>query len=441
MSKEDRDLIASLQSLVHSLQHRVKELEAENTMLSSRLSSCRCHEIEEACDRAVVDSSNCFDEKRRESKTGGKRNTVKNLAVKIPGYNTRTLNHHCKRYVALKIMYFGQRFYAFASEAHMEPTIESEIFKAFEKTRLLVGDKKESQYSRCGRTDKGVSSVGQVIALFLRSNLKGTGVSKSGDIVLEDQYEGEIDYVRVLNRALPNDIRVLGWCPVPVGFSARFSCLSREYKYFFWRENLNLLAMESAGRKFVGEHDFRNFCKMDAVNVHNYRRNVTSFEIFPSDVRYDGNQLWAFKIKGTAFLWHQVRCMVSVLFLIGQGLESADVIDALLDTERTMRKPQYAIAPELPLVLHSCEFESLKFICSADARQALHVHLANQCRSYQLQAAIFHEALLSCLPISSAAENQSSLNNGTSKKKASYVRLMSQATELTGWIWHSALLI
>ncbi|XP_065623186.1 uncharacterized protein LOC112033995 isoform X4 [Quercus suber] len=386
-------------------------------------------QIEEACDRAVVDSSNCFDEKRRESKTGGKRNTVKNLAVKIPGYNTRTLNHHCKRYVALKIMYFGQRFYAFASEAHMEPTIESEIFKAFEKTRLLVGDKKESQYSRCGRTDKGVSSVGQVIALFLRSNLKGTGVSKSGDIVLEDQYEGEIDYVRVLNRALPNDIRVLGWCPVPVGFSARFSCLSREYKYFFWRENLNLLAMESAGRKFVGEHDFRNFCKMDAVNVHNYRRNVTSFEIFPSDVRYDGNQLWAFKIKGTAFLWHQVRCMVSVLFLIGQGLESADVIDALLDTERTMRKPQYAIAPELPLVLHSCEFESLKFICSADARQALHVHLANQCRSYQLQAAIFHEALLSCLPISSAAENQSSLNNGTSKKKASYVRLMSQATE------------
>ena len=40
--------------------------------------------------------------------------------------------------------------------------LQSEIFKAFEKTRLLVGDKKESQYSRCGRTDKGVSSVGQV---------------------------------------------------------------------------------------------------------------------------------------------------------------------------------------------------------------------------------------------------------------------------------------
>lgn len=31
-----------------------------------------------------------------------------------------------------------------------------------------------------------------------------------------------LDYVAMLNRALPNDIRVLGWTPVPVDFSARF---------------------------------------------------------------------------------------------------------------------------------------------------------------------------------------------------------------------------
>lgn len=43
--------------------------------------------------------------------------------------------------------------------------------------------------------------------------------------------------------------------------------------------------MESAGNKLVGEHDFRNFCKMDAANVHNYRRHITSFEISPTDVR------------------------------------------------------------------------------------------------------------------------------------------------------------
>lgn len=43
-------------------------------------------QIEEACDRAVIDSSNSFDEKGGESKTSGKRNTVKKLAEKIPGF-------------------------------------------------------------------------------------------------------------------------------------------------------------------------------------------------------------------------------------------------------------------------------------------------------------------------------------------------------------------
>lgn len=41
--------------------------------------------------------------------------------------------------------------------------------------------------------------------------------------------------------------------------------------------------------------------------------------------RFDVDELWAITIKGSAFLWHQVRCMVAVLFMIGQGLESADV--------------------------------------------------------------------------------------------------------------------
>jgi hypothetical protein len=43
--------------------------------------------------------------------------------------------------------------------------------------------------------------------------------------------------------------------------------------------------MESAGTKLVGEHDFRNFCKMDAANVHTYVRRITMFEIYATDVR------------------------------------------------------------------------------------------------------------------------------------------------------------
>ncbi|XP_023551062.1 tRNA pseudouridine(38/39) synthase isoform X2 [Cucurbita pepo subsp. pepo] len=352
--------------------------------------------------------------------------TKKKAVEKTPGYNTRILDHCSKRYIALKVMYFGRRFYGFASEAQMEPTVESEIFRALEKARLLVGGRKESCYSRCGRTDRGVSSVGQVIALYLRSNLKDPPNGENGNHNSEEHHDGEIDYVRVMNRVLPNDIRVLGWCTVPVGFSARFSCLRRKYKYLFWGANLNISAMERAGKKFVGEHDFRNFCKMDAANVHNYRRCIMSFDISPCDVRMEGNLLWAFNIEGSAFLWHQVRCMVAVVYMVGQGLEDPDVVDILLDPLRTPRKPQYVMASENPLVLHSCEFEGVKFRCSTDAGEALQLHLTNEIRTYELQAAIFKEALLSCLPITN---DESFPDNRKIKKKICHVPLFSRPTE------------
>lgn len=44
--------------------------------------------------------------------------------------------------------------------------------------------------------------------------------------------------------------------------------------------------MKQAAGKFIGEYDFRNFCKMDAANVNNYRRKITFFDISPSKKRY-----------------------------------------------------------------------------------------------------------------------------------------------------------
>ncbi|EOY20132.1 Pseudouridine synthase isoform 3 [Theobroma cacao] len=349
MSNEVReiagDVVAMMQSQLQSLQNRVKELEAENAKLSAQLSKCCCHKTEKMHNGSDVKCFNSSVASQRKN-NGDDKTRKKKASERIPGYNLEIMTHHSKRYVALKVMYFGKRFYGFASEAQMDPTVESEIFKALEKTRLLVGDKKESLYSRCGRTDKGVSAVGQ--------------------------------------------------------------------------------DMENAGKKFIGEHDFRNFCKMDAANVHNYRRRVTLFEISSSNMRFEGNQLCVIKVKGSAFLWHQVRCMVAVLFMIGQGVESIAVIDALLDTEKTPRKPQYAMAPEIPLVLQSCDFEDVNFICSSDSGQALRIHLENECQAYQLQSAIFHEALLSCLPL---ANGKSLLNEGTIKKVASHVPLLSRPTE------------
>lgn len=38
-------------------------------------------------------------------------------------------------------------------------------------------------------------------------------------------------------------------------------------------------------------------------------------------------------ITGSGFLWHQIRCLIGVLFLIGQEREEPEVIKRLLDVE------------------------------------------------------------------------------------------------------------
>ena len=62
---------------------------------------------------------------------------------------------------------------------------------------------------------------------------------------------------------LPNDIRILGHAEVPPAFDARFSCIFREYNYFFFAEKMDVWLMAESAQKLVGLHDFRNFCKKD----------------------------------------------------------------------------------------------------------------------------------------------------------------------------------
>ena len=63
-------------------------------------------------------------------------------------------------------------------------------------------------------------------------------------------------------------------------------------------------------------------------------------------------------ISGKAFLWHQVRCVVSVLFRVGAGKEVPDVIRQLLDIQTNPRRPQYTMASEVPLNLFHVEFDA-----------------------------------------------------------------------------------
>ncbi|KAH0406863.1 pseudouridylate synthase, partial [Aureobasidium melanogenum] len=87
------------------------------------------------------------------------------------------------RHIALKFAYLGQRYNGFEHHTGNKtplPTIEEELWKALTKTRLIFpsrqGQLKEGEidwegtdYSKCGRTDRGVSAFGQVIGIRVRS--------------------------------------------------------------------------------------------------------------------------------------------------------------------------------------------------------------------------------------------------------------------------------
>ncbi len=234
-----------------------------------------------------------------------------------------------------------------------------------------------------------------------------------------DPIADEIPYPSLLNRLLPPDIRVLAWCPAPpVDFSARFSCRERRYRYFFTQPAfppiphhfepgtqskngqstakdgwLDIGAMRKAAKLFEGLHDFRNFCKVDpSKQIANFERRIFYADIeevddstkglnfvngpnfLPAGSTASGNpKVYTFTLHGSAFLWHQVRCMVSVLFLVGQGLEKPSIISELLDVEKNPRRPTYEMASDTPLVLWDCVFPREDDPKRKDALQWLYV--------------------------------------------------------------------
>lgn len=290
---------------------------------------------------------------------------VERAGVKFEGKKKRPREFDMSRYVqrkiALRIAYDGRTFHGLAAQEDSDNTIEAHLFNALTKT-CLITSRTECGFSRGGRTDKGVSATGQVVALTVRSGVKKRGPDDCIDSPCAPADDGaELDYVTLLNRVLPAEIRVLAWAPVEESFDARFSATHRVYRYFFVRGALDLARMQQAASHFIGEHDFRNFCKADTEHVAHFVRTLLAFEVLPVEPAPAGTageaaahmQLCACVIKGRAFLWHQVRCMVAVLFLVGQGLEEPDVVAQLLDVKANPCKPQYNMAAEHPLVL--CE--------------------------------------------------------------------------------------
>ena len=308
----------------------------------------------------------------------------------------KEINYNNTKYIAFKFMYIGKNYDGLVIQSTTKNTIEEIIFNSLKRCKFLDPKKPNeellslSNYSRCGRTDKGVNSSGNVFALNLR-------------------YEEKYDYVKTLNNILPNDIFILSSCLVDDSFDPRFSCLYREYKYYFLKKNMNLEKMQKAANLLCGYHNFKNFCKIDKSDENwkekNYERRIFEIRIeqvksqnfiYPFDIKEniiknEYYQSYVCIIKGTAFLWHQIRCIMYILFLIGDELEEIDLINEMLN-EKSEYEFKYGLADEDNLILSDCVFEFINFSNIESGTKN-----NNNCEMYIKLEKLYAQNLMQCI--------------------------------------------
>jgi tRNA pseudouridine38-40 synthase len=198
-----------------------------------------------------------------------------------------------------------------------------------------------------GRTDRGVHARGQV-AHFDTSAARP-----------------ETAWVRGVNAFLPDAIAVRWAQPVDGEFHARFSALSRTYRYRLLNRAvrpalearavgwdyapLDVAAMRAAAAALVGEHDFSAF-RAAECQARTPVRTVHSLSIDRS-----GDEI-QFVIRANAFLHHMVRNIVGSLVYVGAGRQPPEWIAQLL-AMRDRRKAAPTFAPE-GLYLERIEYDA-----------------------------------------------------------------------------------
>ena len=218
--------------------------------------------------------------------------------------------------LAVGIEYAGTRYAGWQRQDHA-PSVQAEVEAALSS----VADH-EVLVTCAGRTDAGVHAVGQVVHF-------------------------DTDAVRTLrswvlgaNANLPNDIVVRYAVEVDQTFHARYSALSRSYRYVVLNrpvrpaieahrvawiiEPLDVARMREAARHLVGEHDFSAFRAAQCQSKSPVRR-LSDFVI-----EQDGPHI-VFRVTANAFLHHMVRNLVGTLLAVGSGEQEPDWVRRVLE--------------------------------------------------------------------------------------------------------------
>jgi len=246
----------------------------------------------------------------------------------------RTAERRADR-IAMGVEYDGTAFQGWQRQSHGRA-----VQNVFEAALAAVADA-PVQAVCAGRTDSGVHATGQVIHFEppvnrrLRSWLLGT------------------------NSNLPADVSVSWARVVSPDFHARYSAVSRSYRYLILNrpvrsalhrhracrihQPLDEGPMAAAARHLVGEHDFSDF-RAAGCQSRSPLRNVTAVTVTRC------SEWAAIDVTANAFLQHMVRNIAGLLITIGRGERGPDWAAEILAGRNRTAAPFAAPAAGLTLV-------------------------------------------------------------------------------------------
>lgn len=245
--------------------------------------------------------------------------------------------------IAAWLSYNGAPFSGFARQ-NDQLTVQGSIEEALE---LLF--RRPVETTCAGRTDSGVHALCQVVSFDL----------------YDDEWSRRKPeaLLRSLNALTDENISIREVRPMQEDFSARFSAVSREYRYFIctdaaspllmdkfsWHleRPLDIARMASASQYLLGEHDFKSFCMAVSAKDKPTHRYVE--EISFSQEEIWGSNFVVIRVVGNAFLHSMVRTMVGTLVLVGLGKREPEWVAEVLAAKNRQAAGQNAPAQGLVL--------------------------------------------------------------------------------------------
>ncbi|WP_049916701.1 tRNA pseudouridine(38-40) synthase TruA [Halogeometricum pallidum] len=230
---------------------------------------------------------------------------------------------------AFRIAYDGRPFYGFQRQPSV-PTVENELFDALDRLGAFdaEADRKPPGYAAAGRTDAGVSALGQTVGFDCP----------------------EWCTPRALNAELPADVRAWAAADAPEDFHATHDAVRREYVYDRYAPDADPALARAAADALSGEHDFHNLTGDDDGTVRD----------LSVDVDPDGEFL-VVRVAADGFSYELVRRLVSLVHGVAAGDRSPASVKDVLGPEPLTGAEAVPAAPPEPLLLERVVYPALTF--------------------------------------------------------------------------------